>query len=144
MDDDSRPAATNTALPFRPATSQRAARCPILENMPLDKNSPCSHTTLLFEPSPFAELAGFERPDRRTRIAATTKSGRAPPAAKIKSENTSLTREAEEEIQTFPGPLVLPHDALNYDPDGDEPAQSFRSWLNEKARNKITPERCTL
>jgi archaemetzincin len=109
------------------------------------KPTPCTHSTLLFEPSPFAELAGFQRPDQRARIAATTKSGRAPPAARIKSKTAaSLNKEAQKESQTYPGPLVLPHDALNYDPDGDEPAQSFRSWLHEKQRNKVTPERRTL
>ncbi|KAF9741704.1 hypothetical protein PMIN06_001386 [Paraphaeosphaeria minitans] len=109
------------------------------------KRPSCSHSTLLFEPSAFAELAGFERSDQRTRIAATSKSGRGPPAARNKSQTTAwLSREAQKESQTYPAPLVLPHDALNYDPDGDEPAQSFRSWLNEKARNKVTPERRTL
>ncbi|OAF98670.1 uncharacterized protein CC84DRAFT_1170025 [Paraphaeosphaeria sporulosa] len=111
----------------------------------MTKRPSCSHSTLLFEPSPFAELAGFERPDQRTRIAATSKSGRAPPAVRNNSQTTaSLSKEAQKESQTYPGPLVLPHDALNYDPDGDEPAQSFRSWLHEKARNKVTPERRTL
>ncbi|KAJ4360787.1 uncharacterized protein N0V89_001354 [Didymosphaeria variabile] len=109
------------------------------------KPTPCTHTTLLFEPSPFSELAGFERLDPRVRIAATTKSGRAPPAARDKSSTSaSLDKQAQKESQTYPGPLVLPHDALNYDPDGDEPAQSFRSWLHEKCRNKVTPERRTL
>ncbi|KAL1600548.1 hypothetical protein SLS60_006934 [Paraconiothyrium brasiliense] len=109
------------------------------------KPTPCPHTTLLFEPSPFAELAGFERLDPRGRIAATTTSGRAPPAARNKSStNASLDKQAQKESQTYPGPLVLPHDALNYDPDGDEPAQSFRSWLHEGYRNKVTSERKTL
>lgn len=105
----------------------------------------CSHSTLLFEPSPFAELAGFQRPDQRARLAAASKSGRAPPAARNSSQTiASRNKEAQKESQTYPGPLVLPHDALNYDPDGDEPSQSFRSWLNEKVRNKVTPERQTL
>ncbi|KAF2449836.1 hypothetical protein P171DRAFT_405377 [Karstenula rhodostoma CBS 690.94] len=109
------------------------------------KPPPCTHPTLLFEPSPFAELAGFQRPDQRARIAATSKSGRASPAGRNKSQATaSLDRAAQKESQTYPGPLVLPHDALNYDPDGDEPAQSFRSWLHEKERNKATQERRTL
>lgn len=111
----------------------------------MSKLTACNHTALLFEPSPFAELAGFERPEPRARIAATTPSGRAPPALRGKSStDTTLLKQAQKESQTYPGPLVLPHDALNYDPDGDEPAQSFRSWLHEKARNKVTPERRTL
>lgn len=100
---------------------------------------PCKHTTLQLSPSPFAELAGFQRPDTRARIAATTKSGRGPPA-----KSSPSLKDAQKESQTYPAPLVLPHDALNYDPDGDEPAQSFRSWLHESHRNKLTPERRTL
>ena len=100
--------------------------------------SRCKHPVLQLEPSPFAELAGFERPEARARLAATIKSGRAPPISK----KTKLAEEAETLARAFPAPLVLPHDALNYDPE--EPAQSFRSWMNEKARNKVTEERKTL
>jgi archaemetzincin len=40
---------------------------------------------------------------------------------------------------TFPAPLVLPDNDLAFDPT--YPAQSFRSWLREKDRNEVTPER---
>ncbi|KAI1816495.1 hypothetical protein GGS20DRAFT_537848 [Poronia punctata] len=41
---------------------------------------------------------------------------------------------------TFPGPLLLPNDELNWDPE--YPPQSFRSWLlTTKTRNKVTAER---
>ena len=65
----------------------------------------CKHAILHLEPSPFAELAGYEQPDAAARAAAETTSGRAPKKGKDYS------------IGTFPGPLVLPHDDLNYDPD---------------------------
>lgn len=97
--------------------------------------SPCQHRTLHLEPSPFAELAGYERPDARKRLAATIKSGRAPPREPTEAQAKELSTK-------FPAPLVLPHDDLNYDPDC--PPQSFRSWLQEKERNKLTPERKTL
>lgn len=80
----------------------------------------------------------------RARIAATTKSGRAPPDRATSANNSKLVKQCQNESQDFPAPLVLPHDALNYDPDGDEPSQTFNSWLNEKHRNKITPARKTL
>ncbi|KAJ4304527.1 hypothetical protein N0V90_000053 [Kalmusia sp. IMI 367209] len=64
--------------------------------------------------------------------------GRVPPLSKTPASS----KDAETLGQTFPAPLVLPHDALNYDPE--EPAQSFRSWQQEEWRNKITTERRTL
>ncbi|KAF2875753.1 hypothetical protein BDV95DRAFT_444361, partial [Massariosphaeria phaeospora] len=99
----------------------------------------CPHDVLQLDPSPFAELAGFERADAGKRLAACTKSGRGPSA---RGDSAELNREATEISRTFPGPLVLPHDDLNYEPD--ESPQSFRSWLHEKARNKVTPQRKTL
>ena len=84
----------------------------------------CNHSILHLTPSPFAELAGYEQPSGTARAAAETKSGRAP-AKPVKRPN-----------ETFPGPLVLPHDDLNYDPDCAP--QSVKSWHNAKARNKMT------
>ncbi|RMZ66489.1 Peptidase M54 archaemetzincin [Pyrenophora seminiperda CCB06] len=83
----------------------------------------CKHTTLQLEVSPFAELAGYEQVDARTRAAAETTSGVAPKTSTNHSN------------KTFPPPLILPHDELNYDPDCSP--QSTKSWLNEKARNKV-------
>lgn len=108
------------------------------------KSSTCKHNVLQLTPSPFAELAGFEQPDPKKRIAATVKSGRAPPSRGTSSSSSKLIEDAQILSQAFPGPLVLPHDALNYDPDGDEPAQSFKSWFQEKHRNKVTSARQTL
>ncbi|KAF2798770.1 hypothetical protein K505DRAFT_321663 [Melanomma pulvis-pyrius CBS 109.77] len=98
----------------------------------------CQHKVLQLEPSAFAELAGYERPDSRKRLAATTKSGRASANREEKSVETAATAISK----SFPGPLVLPHDDLNYEPNW--PPQSLRSWLHEKERNKPTSKRKTL
>lgn len=87
---------------------------------------PCSHTILHLTPSPFAPLAGFSQPNTTQLAAAQELSGRVP-------KNTVPISP-----KTFPAPLVLPHDDLNYDPDC--PAQSTRSWVREKARNKLTKD----
>ncbi|KAF3001850.1 Archaemetzincin-1 [Curvularia kusanoi] len=84
----------------------------------------CDHTYLQLDPSPFAELAGFEQLDARKRAAAETTTGK------------SVNNFREWPNTLFPGPLVLPHDDLNYDPDC--PPQSYRSWSVEKARNRLT------
>ncbi|RYN58551.1 hypothetical protein AA0118_g7272 [Alternaria tenuissima] len=83
----------------------------------------CKHAILHLEPSPFAELAGYEQPDAAARAAAETTSGRAPKKGKDYS------------IGTFPGPLVLPHDDLNYDPDSEP--QTTKEWLNAETRNRL-------
>jgi archaemetzincin len=85
----------------------------------------CKHTILHLDPSPFAELAGYKQPDAATRAAAETTSGRALKKAKHHSTGT------------FPAPLVLPHDDLNYDPDCEP--QSTKEWLNAKTRNRLLP-----
>ncbi|TGJ85048.1 hypothetical protein E0Z10_g3724 [Xylaria hypoxylon] len=105
----------------------------------------CQHDELLLECSPWAEEAGFERPGAAKRLAATTKSGRNPLAAKGKSVKTikKLSQEAAERLSpSFPGPLLLPKDELNWDPEC--PPQSFRSWLHEVQRNKPTHTRKAL
>jgi archaemetzincin len=88
-------------------------------------NMTCKHTILQLESSPFAELAGYEQPDAAARAAAETTSGRT--VKNFKDYSTG----------TFPAPLVLPHDDLNYDPDCSP--QSTKSWLNMKSRNKLLP-----
>ena len=84
----------------------------------------CKHTILQLNPSPFAELAGYEQPDAAARAAAETTSGGTPKSVK------------DHPIGTFPAPLVLPHDELNYDPDSSP--QSTKDWLNEECRNKLS------
>ena len=88
----------------------------------------CRHTTLQLTPSPFAELAGYEQASIDKRAAAERKSGRA-----TKQDVKNI--EEKRSLSVFPGPLVLPHDDLNYDPDC--PPQSVKSWAQEKARNKM-------
>ncbi|KAI1078798.1 hypothetical protein F5B20DRAFT_546145 [Whalleya microplaca] len=105
----------------------------------------CPHETLQLEPSAYAGAVGFNRlnPDRR--LAATTRSGRNPLIVKGQYAETLINRAqdiADNLSGTFPGPLVLPNDDLAWDPKS--PPQSFRSWLNEKARNKPTKRRKTL
>jgi archaemetzincin len=90
------------------------------------RHESCKHQTLQLEPSPFAPLAGYAQPTKQKRAAAATTSGRMPKTITVESS------------QTFPAPLVLPHDDLNYDPDCSP--QSVNSWLTEKARNKMLPE----
>ncbi|KAI0203617.1 hypothetical protein F4808DRAFT_417285 [Astrocystis sublimbata] len=109
-----------------------------------DENA-CQHDELLLGCSPWAVEAGFERPDAVKRLAAASindrnpLSGRGKPAKAVKQ----LSQEAAERLSpSFPAPLILPYDELNWDPDC--PAQSLRSWLLEPERNKITTERGTI
>lgn len=84
----------------------------------------CNHTYLQLEPSQFAELAGFEQPTVKKRSAAEFTTGKPP--------KTLPNRP----ISLFPGPLVIPHDDLNYDPDSSP--QDCKEWLSMKSRNKMT------
>ncbi|KAK5653235.1 hypothetical protein OQA88_9134 [Cercophora sp. LCS_1] len=96
----------------------------------------CTHSELQVEVSSHAEEAGFLRPPPAKRQAAATPSGR---VNKISAGNpddeTTLPF-------TFPGPLVLPDDALAVDPK--EPPQSLRSFIQERQRNALTPDRKTI
>ncbi len=83
----------------------------------------CKHTYLQLEPSPFAELAGFEQSDSKKRAAAETVTGKPPAVIPIRPNTL------------FPGPLVLPHDELNYDPDSLP--QDCKEWSSAKSRNKM-------
>jgi archaemetzincin len=71
-------------------------------------------------------LAGYAQPTKQQRAAAMTASG------------SSLRLSNVESNQTFPAPLVLPHDDFNYDPECSP--QTVHSWLHEKARNKLSTE----
>lgn len=95
----------------------------------------CSHAQLQLEPSAYAVEAGFEWKSAAERTAAATKSGRKP-------RNGAGDENADEQLSTFPGPLVLPWDDLGWEPEID--LQSFRSWHKEKVRNKPTQSRKTL
>jgi len=86
--------------------------------------SECQHQVLQLDPSPFAVLAGYSQPTVQERAAAATLSDRASKPVTVNSN------------RTYPAPLVLPHDDLNYDPDC--PPQSVNSWLGEKSRNKMS------
>ncbi|KAI1864407.1 uncharacterized protein JN550_008964 [Neoarthrinium moseri] len=105
----------------------------------------CVHGELSYRPSACAEESGFVRPDAGRRIAATTKSGRNPFKVKGTGDRivqNAINTAASRLTPTFPGPLVVPDDALALDPK--DPPQSFRSWLYEGHRNKPTKRKKTL
>lgn len=85
------------------------------------KPDKCQHRDLYIDCSPEARESGFERRNPQQRLAAATSSGR------VTSRSQYATDEAVfNDPQTFPGPLVLPGEALAIDPE-DSP-QSFKSW----------------
>lgn len=99
----------------------------------------CTHKHLELQVPEQADfLPYFKQPPHAKRIAAATPSGRV---------NTKINQEAQEEestklASTFPAPLVLPDDLLDFDPD--DPPQSLRSWIGEKMRNPLTARRKTI
>ncbi|KAI8964511.1 hypothetical protein F5Y11DRAFT_87755 [Daldinia sp. FL1419] len=102
----------------------------------------CQHEALQLEPSDHAREVGYNRPTPDRRLAATTKSGRNPLAAKGIGAGAmeQLTEESASKLSNvFPGPLVLPDDELGVDPK--YPPQSFRSWLNEPIRKNRKPNK---
>lgn len=104
------------------------------------KSTTCSHKDLQLEPSAYAKEAGFEWLPAADRIAAETKSGRKAP--RDRTNNASSDQHSDAQLATFPGPLCLPYDDLGYDPVPD--LQSFKSWHQEKVRNKPTKARKSL
>lgn len=97
----------------------------------------CSHASLVAGVSPHGLEAGYKRIDWKRRTAATTPSGRVP-----KSITSGLQKESPLLASTYPAPLVLPEDDLACDPS--HAPQSFRSWSNLKARNRVTCDRRTI
>jgi archaemetzincin len=104
-----------------------------------EMSKPCLHARLQLEPSAFAAEAGFERCDAKKRLDAARKTVLKTPTLSYKEE---LEEEARQMSATFPGPLVLPWDDLNHDPD--YPPHSFKDWLTAKTRNKPSKQRQTL
>jgi len=94
----------------------------------------CPHSTLQLEPSAYAAEAGFTWLSSAKRNAATTKRGTQTSRANVQA--------SDDQLSTFPGPLVLPWDDLGWDPEAE--GQSFKSWYQEKHRNKPTAARKTL
>ena len=84
----------------------------------------CSHTTLNFGSSTHADEVGYCRPSAQQRATAAGK----------RKQDTKTELEG-----TFPAPLVLPGDDLSFDTRC--PPQSLLSWVREKERNKVRPER---
>ncbi|KAL9627788.1 MAG: hypothetical protein Q9164_007489, partial [Protoblastenia rupestris] len=85
----------------------------------------CPHSTLTSSSSPYAPEAGYNRPTAQQRATAA-----------------GLKKGQEVDETAFPAPLVLPNDDLAYDPKW--PTQSLRSWVREKERNEVTPDRKTI
>ena len=83
----------------------------------------CEHRVLSVVPS---TQAGYSRPTAEQRAAAATSSG-------LKK------KQPQSESASFPAPLLLPGDDLASDPS--YPSQSLRSWLRDKDRNQLTPQR---
>lgn len=108
-----------------------SATCSFLIMPPAQK---CNHSSLVTGVSPYADEVGYQRPDWKRRVAATTPSGRFP--------KDGPQEEPVEFAFTFPAPLVLPRDDLAYDPS--HPPQSLRSWSNLKERNRPTYHRRTV
>lgn len=101
----------------------------------------CPHASLQLEPSAYAAEAGFEWQSAEKRNAATTNRG-TQSRRSTAAEKRGDSQTADAQLSTFPGPLVLPWDDLGWDPEADP--QSFKSWYQEKQRNKPTPARKTL
>ncbi|KAI9809563.1 MAG: hypothetical protein M1827_006798 [Pycnora praestabilis] len=90
--------------------------------LPIQSLRSCAHSKLNFEPSRHALEAGYRKSTIQQRVLTSGK------------KNSVIVSPS-----TFPGPLVLPGDDLALDPDW--PPQSLRSWVREKERNRVTPER---
>lgn len=91
----------------------------------------CAHPSICSTSSRHAKQAGFQRPDKQQRLAATKVTG--VPVQKKSDLSTEVNP------NTFPAPLVLPGDDLSEDPEC--PPQSFQDWLDEEERNPVTAKR---
>ncbi|KAF1809914.1 hypothetical protein P152DRAFT_476047 [Eremomyces bilateralis CBS 781.70] len=102
----------------------------------------CTHPHLQLEPSEHAKEASYIRADANRRAAAETASGRVPGAKKKHGSKSDSECHTIADSTAYPAPLVLPDDDLALDPR--YPPQSFRSWIMEKERNKVTQDQKTL
>ncbi|KAJ5780660.1 Peptidase M54 archaemetzincin [Penicillium paradoxum] len=93
----------------------------------------CEHISVCSSCSSHAIVAGFKRPSKGQRLAAT------------KADNQEFLKEdrlfLEEDTSAFPAPLLLPGDDLAGDP---EDAQSLQEWLDGEDRNPVTAQRKTI
>ncbi|KAF3044875.1 Archaemetzincin-1 [Didymella keratinophila] len=92
----------------------------------------CKHQILQLAPSPFAEHAGYTQSALEDRRVATAS----------RSEAQKATAKINDSSSTFPAPLVLPYDDLNYDPDYK--TQDFTQWHQYKSRNIVTASKQTI
>jgi len=108
----------------------------------------CKHPSLQLDVSPHAAEIGFIRLPFAKRVAAATPSGRVP-KSQPKSKSTATgagtganANNEDREGESFPGPLILPNDALAIDEEENDP-QSLLSWIREEMRNPFTQIRKT-
>ncbi|KAK0386099.1 hypothetical protein NLU13_5936 [Sarocladium strictum] len=93
----------------------------------------CTHQVLYCDTSEDASKnTSWNRPDENARLAAKTLNGLPPSARPDDVPKPS----------SFPGPLVMPDDALAIDPD-QEP-QGLHEYVNADYRNRVTPQRKTI
>lgn len=98
----------------------------------MSPSSTCSHRTLQVESSSNAKHVGVKSFTLQQLFTAATGSRK-----RLKAEEHGLYSS-----HIFPAPLVLPGDELSCDPK--YPPQSFKSWLNEGARNVVTKNKRTI
>ena len=100
-------------------------------------------TSLHFDVSPHALVAGYKQPTPDQRLAATRPSGRVQlvsnSAQHTRSDLPSQYAGDLPPDSTFPAPLALPGDELSWEPK--YPPQSLRSWIQDKHRNVVSDER---
>ncbi|KAH7419438.1 hypothetical protein BKA64DRAFT_16555 [Cadophora sp. MPI-SDFR-AT-0126] len=108
----------------------------------------CKHESLCFTSTPYAQTAGYVRPNLEQRLAAATSDGNVNPASQSNSrsqsstKNTSQIQVDEAETKIYPAPLVLPSSEISLYPRHQ--GQSLRSWLRNSHVNRITEERKTI
>lgn len=99
----------------------------------------CKHENLRFHCSEHAQEVDFKPRTPLQRLAAVLPSNKAPKKA---DRHRCGPSEEDQPISTFPAPLVLPEDELSWNPTYEP--QSFKSWLEEPARNEVTRSHRTI
>ncbi|KAL3463554.1 hypothetical protein BJX64DRAFT_276435 [Aspergillus heterothallicus] len=103
----------------------------------LTQESACSHSKIIYTPSPHATQIGHAQPTLKQRQDAMHAA-----APLSKSRLRLRPDQLITDVDIFPAPLVLPGDDLALDPE--YPPQSFREWVDEEERNAVTARRRTV
>lgn len=97
--------------------------------------APCSHESLYTDCTPIADRVGFKRPSLERRLLAASTSG------KRRRDTFPTPEDVMMDVETFPGPLVLPSDFLTQlNPDTPAYHQSCKIWRGYK-RNEVDEDR---